>query len=383
MRITLITETFFPQINGVSRTLDRLTRYLASQGDQVQLIAPAYSESEREASPLADRTALRAFPLPFYREVLCVPVRPATVARALRSFGPQVVHIATEGPLGWAGLVACRRLGLPRVSSYHTNFAQYARAYRLRWLTPLIWRYLRWFHNHTERTFCPTPSIRAILEDQGFRNVDIWARGVDADRFSPHHRDEALRQEYGFAPETVVLVHSGRLAAEKNIQTLFEAFARLPESLPVALLNVGDGPLKAQLEQTADRRIRFAGYRHGDDLARHYASGDVLVCPSLTETFGNVIQEGMASGLPAVGFDAPGPRDIIAPGETGLVVSPIDAPALAEAIARLASDRDGLRAMGRQARAYAETRNWDQINAVVRQGYEAAWAGAAADGSAR
>jgi len=194
MRISLVSETYFPQINGVSRTLDRLVAELLSQGDEVQLLLPHYGESRDESPERVSVVSYPALPLPFYREIRLPITSPGRVARQLSKFRPGLVHIATEGPLGWAALRAARRLGLPTVSSFHTLFPNYLGCYGIGQLTPLAWRYLRWLHNATAVTFCPTPSIRDLLQEQGFHNLEIWSRGVDSQRFHPDKRDPQLRR---------------------------------------------------------------------------------------------------------------------------------------------------------------------------------------------
>jgi glycosyltransferase involved in cell wall biosynthesis len=370
LRITIVSETYFPQINGVSRTLEKLVGHCCARGDQVQLLVPRYDQSMGEDPAGVERTDFSGVSLPCYREVVLPLTTPGRIRRELSRFGTQLVHIATEGSLGWAALRAARSLGLPVVSSYHTNFPQYLAGYRLGWLEPLAWRYLRWFHNRTMQTFCPTPSIRSLLLKRGFNNVGVWGRGVDSDHFHPSRRDEALRCSLGFLPQETVLVYLGRLAAEKNLQMLFDAFERLPADSSCRLLVIGDGPLGERLRRRSDQQVVFAGYRRGTDLARMLAVGDLLVFPSLTDTFGNVMLEGMASGIPAIGFEVPGPKDVIIDGHTGRIVSRTTVTDLALAIDQMAGDRDALRKMGQQARRHAEGQSWSRIMESVREQYD-------------
>lgn len=375
LKIALVTETYLPQINGVSKTLDRLVAHLLSQGDQVHLLVPRYRDNPPQAQPGLEVAAFGALALPNYQEILLPFTRPGHVRRILRDAAPDVVHIATEGPLGWAALRAAGKLGLPVVSSYHTNFSQYMASYRLGFIENAVWRYLRWFHNRTMRTFCPTPSIRDILHAKGFARIDTWGRGVDCERFDPAKRDARLREELGFAPQDVVFVYCGRLAAEKNLSMLMSAFRDLADPR-ARLMLIGDGPLRAKLAAEADARVVFTGYRQGEELARLYAVADVMAFPSLTETFGNVMLEAMASGLPVIGFKVPGPQDIVAGGHTGQLVAEISAPALTRAMARFLADGEAARRTSANARAYAQRQNWHQINEVVRQAYLQARAGA-------
>lgn len=369
LRISLVSETYFPQINGVSRTLDRLVRHCTDSGDLVQLLLPRYPQPPAELPPGADRRDWRAVPLPFYREVMLPLVTPGMVSGALADFRPDLVHIATEGPLGWAALRASRYRQLPAVSSYHTNFAEYLIRYRAGLLTPFCWRYLRRFHNATHMTFCPTPSTRRKLESRGFRNVAVWSRGVDSAHFHPAKRDPGLRTALGIAPDEIVLAYAGRLAAEKNLDMLVNAWRTLPERQRCRLLFIGDGPLRRRLEEQTGERGIFAGYRHGEELARIYASADLFVFPSLTETFGNVILEAMASGLPAIGFAVQGPGDIIQDGRTGRLVRTVHADQLQQAMSAVVSDEGQRRQMARHARHYAEAQSWERIMGGLRASY--------------
>mgnify|MGYP000283051785 CR=1 FL=1 len=369
LRITIVSETYFPQINGVSRTLDKLVGHCCARGDRVQLIVPRYDEPVVESAGV-ERREFPGFALPFYREVLLPLVTPGRIRRELQRFDSDLVHIATEGPLGWAALRAASSLNLPVVSSYHTNFPQYLAGYRLGWLEPIAWRYLRWFHNRTLQTFCPTPSIKSLLEKRGFRNVAVWSRGVDSKHFQPGNRDEDLRRSLGLQSDETVLVYLGRLAAEKNLQVLFDAFEKLPADSSCRLLVIGDGPLGDRLRSRADERIVFVGYRRGLELARMLAVGDLMVFPSVTDTFGNVMLEGMASGLPVLGFNVPGPRDVIADGQTGRIVSRVTAEDLARAIVETVANQEALHWMGQQARKHAESQSWPCIMEKVCEQYD-------------
>ncbi|MEZ4600052.1 MAG: glycosyltransferase family 1 protein [Syntrophotaleaceae bacterium] len=369
LRLTIVSETYFPQINGVSRTLDKLVGHCLDQGDQVQLIVPHYDEPIGPSRPGEVRNELGGFCLPFYREIILPLVSPRNIRRRLQGFGSQLLHIATEGPLGWSALQAAANLGLPVISSYHTNFPQYLGQYRAGWMTPVAWKYLRWFHNSTLMTLCPTPSIRDMLEAKGFRNVDLWSRGVDSRLFHPRRRSPEFRRSLGFNDRDIVLVYLGRLAVEKNIDMLLDAWRQLPEKAPIRLLVIGDGPQRERLERMAGDRAVFAGYRKGEDLANMLAVGDLLVFPSLTDTFGNVMLEAMACGLPVLGFDVSGPKDVLTDGRTGILVRKITAQALTRAIDELAKNPEFLGEMGHQARVFAENQNWSHIMEQIREHY--------------
>jgi glycosyltransferase involved in cell wall biosynthesis len=278
LRVTLVSETYMPQINGVSRTLERLVDHCVQRGDLVQLMVPRYEEAKADREGIV-RRSWRGWRLPFYREVILPLVTPRRLRREIAGFSPDLVHIATEGPLGVAALRACRQLGLPVVSSYHTNFPQYLASYRLGLLESIAWRYLGWFHNATSMTLCPTPTIRDVLCEHGFERVEIWSRGVDTRLFDAARRSIAVRRELGIGENEVVAVYAGRLAAEKNLQLLMDAWHERPAEGPDRLLLVGDGPLRGQLEARSADGVIFAGYRRGEDLARCYAAGDFFCFP--------------------------------------------------------------------------------------------------------
>ena len=378
MRVTLVTETYFPQVNGVSRTLDRLVTYLADHGDAVQLLVPSYPEGPAEAPNASDVRSFRSVALPFYREIRVPILGPRSIAKAVAAFQPDLMHICTEGTLGFAARRCVRRRGLPFVTSYHTNFSQYTEDYGLGFAARAVWRYLRWFHNGGRVTFCPTPSISGILQEEGFENLVVWGRGVDTERFHPARADAAQRGARGVGENETLLVYAGRVSNEKNLPMLVDAFELLPQDLPVKLLIVGDGPLREGLAAEADPRIVFAGYKRGEELAACYAAGDLFVFPSVSETFGNVMLEAMASGMPVIAYDSPGPRDVIRQEETGWVVSECAPEPMARAIEEALADPQRLDRMKRRARAYAETQTWDAVNSVVREAYE----GVLADGPA-
>jgi glycosyltransferase involved in cell wall biosynthesis len=369
LRISLVTETYPPQVNGVSLTLDRLVRHCVRLGDQVQLLLPRYQGEAADLPAGVASCSWRAVPLPFYREVLLPLATPGGVSEALAAFRPDLVHIATEGPLGWAALRAARRLQLPTVSSYHTNFAEYLALYHAGFLAPVCWSYLRRFHNATRMTFCPTASTCRELEAHGFNNLSVWGRGVDSEHFHPSKRDVALRADLGIAKDEIVLAYAGRLAAEKNLDMLAEAWNSFPERDRCRLLLIGDGPLRRRLEMQVGNRGIFVGYRRGEELARMYASADLFVFPSLTETFGNVVLEAMASGLPAIGFAVQGPRDIIKDGLTGRLVEHVHVDGLRQAMSELVREDGRRREMGVLARCHAEAQSWERIMGEVRTSY--------------
>lgn len=380
MRVCLVTETYFPQVNGVSRTLGQLVRHLTDRGDSVQLVHPDYGESAGERTHL-----VRSVSLPFYKE-LYLPLPPfGATLRAIDDFNPDVVHIATEATLGLSVLRHVRSRGFPTVSSFHTNFDQYSAHYRVGFAGGTIWRYLRWFHNRTRETYVPSRATISDLEARGFERLVLWPRGVDGTLFRPDRpgRDE-VRAALGLKPDDVVVAYVSRIAAEKNVGYLADALALVVKARPaVRFLFVGDGPARPDLESRMGPNARFAGYRIGEDLADHYAAADLFAFTSLTETFGNVVLEAMASGLPVVALRAGGVGDTVRPGETGILVEPTAPPdRFADALIELVDDGDRRRLTAAGAREYALSQSWDEIMGALRSRYQAAIGAPAAAGSA-
>jgi len=371
MRVSLVTETYFPQVNGVSRTLGELVRHLTDRGDLVQLIHPDYGEPASRA----DVHLVRAVNIPFYKE-LYLPLPPfGPVRRAIDAFRPDVVHIATEATLGLTVLRHVRRRKLVTVSSFHTNFDQYSRHYRIGWANGTIWRYLRWFHNRTSETYVPSLTTIKGLETLGFQRLVLWPRGVDSTLFRPDRPGRRqVRQALGWGPDDLVISYVSRIAPEKNVSYLADALAIVAARRPdVRILFVGDGPTRSDLEQRIGAIARFAGYRMGEELADYYSAGDLFAFTALTETFGNVVLEAMASGMPVAALRAGGVGDTVQPGKTGLLVEPTEPPArFAEAILAMIAEPARLQAMSAAARAYAISQSWDTIMGELRQRYQLA-----------
>lgn len=301
LRISLVTETYLPEINGVAKTLEKLHRGLREIGHDVEIIRPC-QKNETSANNQSE-LLVRSFPLPGYKELQFGLPAGRTIQRHWQVNPPDVIYIATEGPLGWSALQIARRLNLPIVSGFHTNFPAYSKHYRLRYLEPLVARYIQGFHNKTHRTMVPTPDLKLELENKKYRNVEVMSRGIDTKLFSPENSDFKLRQSWGLKDGDTAVLYVGRLAAEKNIDLAIRCYREMQkEQDNVKFVLVGNGPLYSQLKN-AHPDFVFCGMQTGEDLARHYASGDILLFPSETETFGNVILEGLASGLAIVAYD--------------------------------------------------------------------------------
>lgn len=351
MRIALVTETYPPEVNGVAMTLSRLVGGLRARGHEVEVVRP------RQRTELAGNEAasgdflVPGMPIPRYPSLRMGLPAVGRIGRRWREWRPDLVHVATEGPLGLAVLHVAKRLGLPVTSSFHTNFHAYGGHYGMRWFQGAALGYLRWFHNRTRLTLVPTAQGARELTEAGFFNMGVMSRGVDTTLFSPGRRGAELRASWGVGPDDPVAVYVGRLAAEKNLGLAVKAFLRLRESEPRArFVLVGDGPERAGLEKEYPE-FHYAGMRRGADLAAHYASGDVFLFPSVTETFGNVVTEAMASGLVTITYDYAAGREYVRDGESGFLA------AFGDADAYLGAVRTALAARGR----------WDAIRAAARE----------------
>ncbi|CAM3764776.1 GDP-mannose-dependent alpha-mannosyltransferase [Pseudomonas reidholzensis] len=362
LRITLVSETFPPEINGVANTLGRLSDGLRQRGHQVEIVRPRQAGDTAELE--SDQLMLcKGWALPGYPGLQWGGVSVHRLCRRWRRQRPDVLYIATEGPLGLSALRAARRLKIAVVSGFHTNFAQYSGEYGLGLLARLLTHYLRAFHRRTAITLVPSASQRLALERRGFERLALMARGVDACLFNPARRSQALREQWGLAADDIAVLHVGRLAAEKNLGLLRPCLQALQQAYPqrrLRLIVVGDGPQRAHLEQQVPDAV-FCGAQRGEALAEHYASGDLFLFPSLTETFGNVVLEAMASGLAVVAYDEAAAAQHIRHGHNGALAMPGDQPAFIDAACWLLEECETLRRVRLNARQHASRQGWPAI----------------------
>lgn len=369
MRIALFSDTLWPQVNGVSLTLSRLSEFLEDRGHETLLVGPQANGGNGSGRPAADSVVARVpgIPLPRYPELRLTTPWSRRALKRTAEFRPDVIHVLTEFPVGWLGLRSSRELGVPVVSSFHTDFPRYIGYYGLGMLSGALWRYLRWFHAQTLLTFCPSEVTRRQLRRRGFENVRIWGRGVDLERFHPARRDPTIREAHGPAG-AVHLLYVGRVAREKDLDLLFDAVRQLADE-DVHLIITGDGPYLAEARAAAPARCTFTGYLTGHELSATYASADIFVFPSRTETYGNAVLEALASGLPVVAYAEGGVLENLSHGDNGLLCPPGDVEALGRAIRRLVYDEVLRRRLGRIARARAESRTWDRAFDQLLDGY--------------
>ena len=374
LRIAVVTETYPPEVNGVSLTLSQLVSHLIERQHSIQLVrlrqpadakhggSEASTEFGDSSKPVVEPPILmRGIPIPRYPGLrMGLPCKGALV-RLWSVRRPDVVHIATEGPLGWSALKAAQQLKLPVSSDFRTNFHAYSRHYGVGVLFRSIMLVLRKFHNRTNLTFVPTPALKTQLEASGFKRLAVVGRGVDGGLFHPDRRSEALRRSWGLTPDTLAVVHLGRLAQEKNLPLVVSSFESIAKHRPDArLVLIGDGPMREALQARCPNGV-FTGMLRGTELAQALASTDLFLFPSETETYGNVAVEAMASGVPTVAYRMAAAGELIQSGVNGWTVEPGQPDAFTAASVAAACDDDQRRRVSRRCAADIQGLDWATV----------------------
>jgi glycosyltransferase involved in cell wall biosynthesis len=362
-RLAVITETWPPEINGVAHTISRMVAGLRTRGGyHIQLVRPRQQAREKTCrEDNFQEYLVNGLTLPFYKEVRLGFPQYNALKRLWRKQRPDIVQIVTEGPLGYSAMKAAHRLGIPVISDFHTNFDQYSRYYRLSGFFNLAKRYLRHVHNQTLVTLVPTRELQQQLTASGYTRLGVLERGIDTTQFHPQRRSHALRKRLGIRPEQLLVTLVSRMAQEKNLDLAFEAFRVIQQHVPDArFLLVGDGPERKRLQE-AHPDCLFAGMQTGIALAEHYASGDLFLYPSTSETFGNVILEAMASGLPVVTFDYAAAYEHIQNGINGMSVALDDNAAFIHASTTLALNPVLRQTQGHAAYQTALSLSWEKV----------------------
>ncbi|MFC0274236.1 glycosyltransferase family 4 protein [Metabacillus herbersteinensis] len=370
MRVAIFTDTFAPDVNGVARTLKRFTDYLESKGYEFKVFAPESTNDSLFSSHIHRFASLPFFLYPECRLALPNMVQ---VKTELQRFKPDIIHVATPFNIGFCGLHYAKKLNIPVVGSYHTDFDQYLEYYDLQFFSKFLWKYMHWFHRPLRKIFVPSQETLEQLRKQGFMNLRIWGRGVDCSLFHPNYNLAEVREAYQIK-EKFILSYVGRLAPEKDIETLMKLTTQLPENIRdnVHWLIVGDGPLKEEMMKSSPENMTFAGYLNGVNLAKVYASSDLFVFPSPTETFGNVVLEAHAAGTPVIGANSGGVKNIIQQGKTGFLCEPKNIDQFSTAIHTILTNETLQKDMGNNAHAYALTQTWSQIFDGLLKEYEGA-----------
>jgi len=362
MHIAMVTETYPPEVNGVARTVALMADGLRGLGHSIELVRPRQGPQDaarREAG--YDELLRPGIPIPRYTQLKMGLPSGSALRAAWRARRPDVVHIATEGPLGWSALGAARKLGVPVASDFHTNFHAYSRHYGVSWLAGPVAAVLRRFHNRCDCTMVPTGEMAEDLARLGFERLRVVGRGVNARTFSPERRRRELRAQWGADDATLVALCVSRFAREKNFPLVLEAYEAMRRADPgTRLVLVGDGPLLAELRRANTGSV-IAGRLVNGELSAHYASADVFLFPSVTETFGNVTLEAMASGLAIVAYRYAAARQHLEHGRSALLAEPGDRAGFLAQAGRLAREPALVPVLGRAARAAAEPISWERI----------------------
>jgi len=362
LRIAVVTETWPPEVNGVAMTLAKLVQGLSHRNHDVQLIRPRQTKTD---SPMSDASLeevlMRGMPIPRYPELKLGLPSKKTLVKTWTLRRPDVVHIATEGPLGWSALQAAKVLKLPVTSDFRTNFQSYSKHYGVGWLRKPIVAYLRKFHNATACTMVPTRELMRTLSQNGFANLKVVSRGVDTKLFNIAKRDTSLRSSWGATDDTKVLISVGRMAPEKNLDQVLKTYDALKSTgQAFKLVMVGDGPLKEQFQKRYPEII-FPGMLSQTNLAAYYASSDLFIFPSQTETFGNVTLEALASGIPVLAFDCAAARDWVQTGVNGWLVAENNPEGFAAQAVTIFNSKDLLDQITKSTRQQVVHLDWDQI----------------------
>ncbi len=361
MRLCLVTETFPPEINGVAMTLRRLVEGLHAEGVEVEVIRPKQGAAAAEGVKPWLEFVVPGVPVPGYRGLQVGLPAWGTLASRWHTRRPDLVHVATEGPLGYSAIRTARRHAIPVISSFHTHFHRYTGHYGLGFAARALVSYLRHFHNHARLTLAPCAEVAAELHGLGVRRVGVMGRGVDGRAFSPKHRSDVLRARWGVEQDCPVVLYVGRVAREKNLPLVIETWQRMREADPrTKLVVVGGGPLLENL-RIAHKDIIFTGPLPPAELSAHYASADVFLFASVTETFGNVVTEALASGLVVLAYDYAAPGQYIVSGKNGFKVPLGNAEAFKAAAVNLLRGRDKWSELRKSAAATGRTLTWDGV----------------------
>tara|TARA_B100000963_G_scaffold243495_1_gene213175 strand:+ start:2969 stop:4099 length:1131 start_codon:yes stop_codon:yes gene_type:complete len=370
VKIAFFTETFLPKVDGIVTRLTKTIEFLVKNGDEVIVFCPEGSPENFKGAKII---GVAAMPLPLYPELKLGLPGPA-VSEALDEFKPDLIHVVNPAVLGLGGIWLAKTNDIPLIASYHTHLPKYLEHYGMGMLEPLLWELLKAAHNQALLNLCTSTAMVSELESKGIRRTALWQRGVDTNSFKPEYRNENMRKKLlGNFPDTgSLLIYVGRLSAEKQIERIKPVLEKIPDA---SLALVGDGPHRNQLEKIFENtKTNFIGYLAGEELASAYASGDIFLFPSSTETLGLVLLEAMAAGCPVIGANKGGIPDIINDGVNGCLYNPDEKDSgeesLISATTKILEDRNKKEKMRLAAREEAEKWDWNQATLQLREFYK-------------
>ncbi|WP_332694336.1 glycosyltransferase family 4 protein [Halalkalibacter lacteus] len=365
MRIAIFSDTYVPEINGVARTLKRYTDYLEKQGIEYRLFVPE-SSTPVPAVPQVQR--LTSIPFLLYPECRLALPNPLHIKQSLDEFKPTLIHIATPFNLGLYGIHYGKKHHIPMIASYHTHFDDYLEYYHLSFFEKWIWKYMNWFHRSFVKVYVPSQSTKEKLLSKNIHDeIELWGRGVNHQIYSPTKRSSVFFKEKFQIHEKNILLYVGRIAPEKDIHIVLETFHSLPEHIKkeTHLVIVGDGPLFRLLSDKQHSNITWTGFMEGEQLAQIYASSDLFLFPSPTETFGNVVLEALSSGLPIIGANAGGVQHLVNNGVTGFLCEPKNIEEFVQQTSLLLENPSLRSKFSIEAREFAQTLSWNEIFAQL------------------
>jgi glycosyltransferase involved in cell wall biosynthesis len=359
MKIAIFTDTFFPDINGVARTLKQFTNYLDAQNITYKVFAPDSHSNEYVSNQIRHFKSISFLLYPECRLAFPNLLR---IKSELQAFSTDIIDLATPFNVGLCGVYWAKKLNIPLVGSYHTDFDYYLQFYNLQFLSKILWKYMRWFHRPCKKLFVPSNETLNQLNRHGFSKLEIWPGGVDCQIFHPYYDKRAVLEQYGITKK-YLLTYVGRLAPEKDVNTLMTIAKTLPPKANehIQWLVIGDGPLREELQHEAPANMTFTGYLTGEQLAQFYSVSDLFIFPSPTETFGNVVIEALASGTPVITANSGGVKNMIKSGVTGYLCETGNVQEFINAILKLLDNEALRKQLGMEGRNYALTKNWDHI----------------------
>lgn len=370
VKVAIVTETYPPEVNGVASTIARFIQGLAELGHDITLIRPRQGLKDKPRNESHFKEILTVgIPIPGYSALRMGIPQKNRLLKQWASDRPSLVHIVTEGPLGWSALEAAKKLNIPVCSDFRTNFDAYSTHYGLSCLKSPIQRYLRYFHNNSHFTMVPTQALKNQLVSYGFERLRVLARGIDTELFNPSKRSHELRNQWGVKDQQKVVLYVGRLASEKNLQVTVDAFRAMLQVNPnLKMVWVGDGPQKGALKLSCPNSV-FTGVQTGEALATHYASGDLFLFSSLSETFGNVTLEAMASGLAVLAYDYAAARQFIDHGVNGFLADPNEANSFVNQSLELMKENCDIENLRAHARQTTLEISWDKVTKKLENNY--------------